>query len=249
MKPLGGKLSGRVMDVEGRPIKGARVYGYLDGPQLAVRQTDEDGAFSFASVDQGAHYVKAKAAGYMVEGSQAQVTAGGTATTGFVLRRGDRVLTGRVIDECGKAPLEAEVYLYRNGLVITETKSGPREGAFVFPDLVEGDYEVSAHAVCHEPGSWAGHLSGREDVPLVLLPVEGCTHMARCDVCEGRKEVRYCGFCHAYICDGCRHNYPERIRAMLRRRFKQSGLGPSEEEIEAEVKQLLADSKGCKGCP
>ena len=85
--------------------------------------------------------------------------------------------------------------------------------------------------------------------------IEGCVVVSKCDVCEQTKEVRYCKLCHAYICQDCRHNYPERVNAMLRRRFSQLGKKtPGEGEFDSIAKELSSPAAqrqpdgNCGGC-
>jgi hypothetical protein len=70
--------------------------------------------------------------------------------------------------------------------------------------------------------------------------------VGKCDVCGETKEVRYCQFCHAFICGDCRHNYPERIKAMIRRRLSKKFR--NQEVVDREYEKLLLERQGCGGC-
>ena len=76
---------------------------------------------------------------------------------------------------------------------------------------------------------------------LDLSIVEECVTEANCDVCGQVRIVKYCKFCHAYICDACRLNYPERIRAMLRKHFS-SGLHGDKNELESEYANEITET-------
>ena len=251
MPVLSGKLSGHVRDKTGRPIQGASVSGYVGNPELTILQTDESGSFTFGFVAEGIYNIRAQAKGYMSDLTSAQVLNNEVSSIDFKLRRGDSVLSGKVLGESESNPLAAEVYLYKQGLVLAQAKTLAENGEFTFPDLVQDNYAITVHATCHEAGEWSGLVNGRTQLKLTLLPKDGCVSIGKCDVCNESKEVKYCRFCHAYICSNCRHNYSERIRAMLRRHFQQSGKNPeqSKEEYETEVDRALSEPGGCSGCP
>jgi hypothetical protein len=244
------KIIGHVRDASGRPIKGALVSGFVSGPELNLQRTDEAGYFHFESVVGGNYRIRANAPGYMIEGKDIQITDNKSGSLEFNLHKCDSLVLGKVMDD-DERPLRADVYLYRRGMVLMKTESRVEDGIFAFNDLVSDDYEMSAHSPCHGVKNWSGRVNAETEVRIALSPMEGCTSLRTCDVCEQSKNVIYCRFCHAYICGDCRHNYPERVKAMIRKHLLNIGKGPdsSQENYEAELNRSLSESERCGGCP
>lgn len=211
-----GVLNGYVYDADGKPVEGALVFGLLGFAEKVSRTSDDRGFFSFECVSPGNYFLRAKASGFMIDGKDIRVTKGEVTNIVFQLERGNCTVRGRIVDN-DDHPLEAQVSLQRSGIVFDRTKSHNKSGKYEFSDLKEGVYEISADSHCHESRSWYGRIQGNVNVTLTLPIMEGCALIGKCDVCEQTKEVKYCAFCHAFICNDCRHNYPERVRAMMRR--------------------------------
>lgn len=244
------KFGGYVRNSQGKPIGGASVFGYVGGLGETLRLTDNEGHFVFESVVvPGRYLIKAKASGYKIEGKSVDLTTSEKVffSYDFVLSESDSSLSGRLLDDNNSPIAGAEIFLYHNDLVLAQTRSASESGAFSFPDLGEGRYELSSHALCHNASNWSGSVKGDTNVTLISSLIEGCNTISKCDVCGETKSVKYCRFCHAYICSDCKRNYPERIKAMLRRRFSDSGKDPEKfkTEYEQEANAVLSDSKGC----
>ena len=248
---LGG-ISGKVLDRSGKPIRGASVEAVLGrgSPGAEIRVSGEDGSFEYDAVPAGRHFVRITAKGFMVGTADVEVPKGQVVRFSMWLETGLNEIAGRVTED-GKRPLKAELTLLRAGVVIKKATAGERTGGYRFRNLSEGYYELQANSPCHAPRSWAGALKAPTRADLVLPVVENCVTVGRCDVCELTKEVRYCSFCHAFICSDCRHNYPERVKAMIRRRLRRSGA-PQKEGIESIYERELKDlprGQPCGNCP
>ena len=241
-----GVFRGKVTGPDGRPVNGATLSVHLGSPEPATRVTGEDGSFAFEPIRPGNYFIRVAAPGFMVSTKDVVVVRGKPVDVILQLEKGEYEMTGSITED-GRKPLRADVTLLKSGIVVQSARTGERTGAFRFRYLVGGSYEVQAVSVCHSAQAWSGTVSGNTKVDLVLPVVEGCTVMGRCDVCGLTKEVRYCQFCHAFICSECRHNYPERIKAMIRRRLSKKDRTPK--TVDAEYEKLLVERRGCAGCP
>ena len=211
--------------------------------------TDRRGAFVIEGVRPGAHFIRVEAEGFMASTLDVNVEKGAPAEVELLLEKGACEIGGRITED-GKWPLKAEVTLLKAGIVVGKVASSERKGTYRLRNLKEGYYEVRAASLCHTAVEWAGTVGGNEVVDFEMPVVGGCVVWAKCDVCGKTKEVRYCKFCHAFICPDCTNNYPKRVKAMLKRRF--SKLGKSERDLMAEYERDLKDPlkrPGCDGCP
>jgi hypothetical protein len=266
LSPVAQAMSGTVKDSQsGKPIKRATVsLTVLGSATPTERVTDESGVFNFGSIDTGFHVMRVEAEGYMTHVQDINMSSNGPSKLNISLTKGECEINGRVNDKVGE-PLRAELVLLKNGVVLKKVSSDENhEGIFSFKNLVEGLYEIQVSALCHSPSGWIGQVDGSgsekrgqisNTADFELSVVEGCEVIARCDVCENTKAVKYCKFCHAYICQDCRHNYPERVRAMLKRRFSQRGRKvPDEKELDSIEEEMsspvpVRDPKAdCGGC-
>jgi hypothetical protein len=255
-----GRLNGLVKDSEGKPISGALVTANLGAPEPATTVTDEDGSFDFGYVKPQICFLLVSAQGFAAGTQDVAVEAGRSAKANYTLTRGEHEISGRVLDE-DKKPLKAEVTLLRKGLVIGKIMSAESTGSYDFKYLQESFYEVRASSLCHSPRAWSSLVGSKNydrkeiNVDFELPVIENCVALGNCDVCDQIKRVKYCKFCHAFICDDCRHNYPERVKAMLRRRFSLQGRKmPNEEELDSIEKELSSTAVrrerngDCGGC-
>ena len=247
-----GGLTGLVLDNKGKPIKGASVETIVGpgSPQPQVKTCRGDGSFEFESVVPGKHFLRASARGFMVGTRDVEVPSGQVVRVLLELEIGTHEIGGRITDE-SKSPLKAEVTLLRGGIVVQRAATDEKSGAYRFRYLAGGHYELQAFSVCHSPRGWVGDISLPTRVNLSLPVVEGCVTNGVCDVCGETKQVRYCRFCHAFICNDCRHNYPERVKAMIRRRLGR-GARHGGEDVESAYRKELQDLPAgppCDNCP
>jgi hypothetical protein len=245
-------LRGKVYEGE-NPVENASVYLFIGKPEPLRCSTKEDGSFTFEEVEPGSYFIRVVCAGYMVCNQDVVIprSQGQLQDTIVSLKPASNELSGCVMN-IDNRPVLTEVTLLQNGRVISTMRSEIKTGAFQFSYLCEGFFEVTASAPCYVGRSWRGNIAaGKNQIELTLTPVEDCAAPGICDVCESEKTVRYCKFCHAFICEDCRHNYPERVKAMLRARLSKNLK--SEEELEAEFQKLQKDfeatrGKRCSGC-
>lgn len=237
-----------------KPIEKASVYLFVGKPVPRLCSTNKDGSFSFDGVDAGSRFLRVVCPGYMVCNQDIVIPRSQTQMQDVVitLLPATNQIGGCITNIDGK-PVLSEVILLQSGRVISTIKSEPKTGAFQFDYLTAGFFELTANAPCYGGKSWRGKITeGKNTTDLVLTPLEGCIAPGICNVCENEKPVRYCKFCHAFICEDCRHNYPERVKAMLRTHFSQTNK--SEQEIETEYEKLqkafdAVRGKRCSACP
>ena len=145
-------VSGRVEDVNGKPLSNATVRVFLwsgnSGSQFDEKpiRTDAQGRFEITAMPPGRKYsLDATAKGY---GSANQSIQENTDTNRVdlepcVLRVADRKLAGEVVDADEKPVVRANVYMYGqgqpNGSVRTDDK-----GRFKFDEVCEGSVQLSA---------------------------------------------------------------------------------------------------------
>ena len=244
-------------DQGGKPISGALITASL-GAEPATTATDEVGHFDFGDVKPRAYFLLVSAEGYAAETRDIEIRSGKSANVTFFLAKGQYEISGQVLDE-EKKPLVAEVTLLRKGVIIGKLATADGNGSYNFKYLQEDFYEIQANSLCHSPRAWSSLVGSKSynkyqiEVDFELPVIEDCVALGKCDVCEQTKVVKYCKFCHAYICQDCRHNYPERVKAMLRRRFSLQGRKiPDEEELDSIEKELSSSVQSkpnnCGGC-
>jgi protocatechuate 3,4-dioxygenase beta subunit len=147
-RPLS-KVTGRVTDPEGHPIRGAQVWAYSDYQQTrdtvvpllaqSVSATSgADGSYSLSPIDPAVKYgLSAEADGYGIdwESRMKRIAEGQTEHT-IVLKKPDRVITGRVLNEKGDPLPGIAVRGYWSSF--PEQTTGP-DGVFRLEGLVPGD--------------------------------------------------------------------------------------------------------------
>jgi hypothetical protein len=254
---ISGRLKGFVLDVSGKPVGGALIEA-IPGrgtPQPDIRKSAGDGSFEFEPVKPGSHFVRVTARGFMVSTQDVNVLKGQAANIVLKLEKGSCEVSGRITED-GKRPLRAEVTLLRSGIVVQKASTRENAGTYHFRYLTEGFYEIQASSICHIAQGWSGNLAGgHARVDLVLPLIEGCVTFGKCDVCGQTKQVGYCKFCHAFICPDCKHNYPERVKAMIRRHLGRRGGEsslPEGESLESIYEKELAEpatKPPCDPCP
>lgn len=104
----------------------------------------------------------------MTEGANITVTGGSNVVSNFTLKSGNLSITGKVVSKDGNA-IDSEVYLYRNGIVVTTRKTSKTgDGTFAFTDLVSDRYEIGVIASEYVGNGWAGKLEKPEVVNFEL---------------------------------------------------------------------------------
>ena len=110
----GAPISGKVVDEDGAPVKGAAVVAKVDHyhPTGAAVTTDQEGAFTFPAMAAGTYYLAASHA-EMAPALSRPVTVNGLAPrTGVVIRlRAGGEITGRVLHAGGDGAAGAVVHL------------------------------------------------------------------------------------------------------------------------------------------
>ena len=265
LRPKAQAVSGTVRDSQTKkPIKQAVVsLTVLGSITPAERVTDESGVFDFGLIELSSHVIRVDAEGYMTHTQDVILSSNAPSSIlNISLTKGECEISGRVAEDNGE-PLRAEVVLLKSGVIVKKAFSDEdHKGIYSLKYLAEGLYEIQVSALCHSPRSWIGKvgiggdkdIQGATTVDFMLPVIEGCVVVGKCDVClQANKVVKYCKFCHAYICDECRHNYPERVKAMFRRRFSELRKTVSESEFEneyeKELKELNASPQRSNCCP
>jgi RNA polymerase sigma factor (sigma-70 family) len=107
--PRGLDLNGRVVDIAGRPILGAKVLRGMDqfGGEVPRAESDEEGRFRFAHVPTGETVLTVQALGY-APALEKVVVRPGLAPVEFRLQKG-RAVRGRVVDAKGEPLAGASV--------------------------------------------------------------------------------------------------------------------------------------------
>jgi hypothetical protein len=134
--PLAGSVSGTVTDSgTGSPLAGATVS--YPGGQVT---TDSAGAFSLASVTEGAYDVTAAASGHASQTVNVVVGPGQASTQNFSLVAvGAGTVSGQVVDAVTASPVAGATVSYTGGR--TTTDSG---GLYILTNLPDGNTTVTA---------------------------------------------------------------------------------------------------------
>ncbi|MHC4713499.1 MAG: carboxypeptidase regulatory-like domain-containing protein, partial [Planctomycetota bacterium] len=165
-------LQGRVTDIEGKPIKGAKIllYLWLDGLGSPVLKeplrTDAQGAYTIkAAPDKQELRVNAQAAGY---GSDSQKVNFQQEDPGkplelddIVLAVADQKITGRVVGQDGTPVKGARVWLSGRGQPSVYDVTTGADGSFTIGKAIKGTASLDAHV----DGQPALHAQARIEVP------------------------------------------------------------------------------------
>ena len=184
LKASTGRISGRALDPQGRPVPGAAVTLLREGKgTIATATTDVNGRYSFrgfAVVGRASYLTEVRAEGYLPSvlskdggsGNWLADAAGGLGTVQDVrLQRTDAALTGAVVDGGGRAVTGARV-------TATELLSGKTYTATTGPDGIYHleslpatgqSYALSATKSRHAPSS----LAKAGDLAPALTPNPG----------------------------------------------------------------------------
>lgn len=245
-------LKGLVKDAQsGRPISSASVSVTRASADPLQTTTGEDGAFMFESLELGYHFIRVEAEEYMTHTEDVILSKEVVSVVNVALTKGEFEIEGRVIDSDTGESLKADLVLLKSGVITKKLSSNEKNGSYCFKNLMQGVYEIQVSSLCHSPRGWIGKVSNESSITVNFgLPlIEDCVVVAKCDVClQTNKVVKYCKFCHAYICDECRHKYPERLKAMFRRRFSELHKSASESELDREYERELRASPQRSRC-
>jgi hypothetical protein len=129
------KLTGRVVDEQGRPVK-AFVFAKVGGaPQVPLRSTDADGGFEIDGLPPGAAEVRAESKGFVNSTIRFAFTADAKPAV-IVVKRGGGV-KGKVVDEHG-VPAPKAVYVG-----FADANDPENKDRQAFPNIAEdGTFEV-----------------------------------------------------------------------------------------------------------
>lgn len=173
-------IRGRVVNVDGRPVQGARVGTSLKltdedndepwhffGAGTDLPQTDAEGRFEIDGLQAGSQMaVYVNQDGYAgVWSERVTLTDAVTTLPDLVLPEGTSEIAGRVVDESGSPVAGAVVTLLDLGSVRMTTDA---EGRFRFPNLGPREYPMRASG---EAGEWYDRVeAGTLDVEARLSP-------------------------------------------------------------------------------
>ncbi|MDG6907613.1 MAG: carboxypeptidase regulatory-like domain-containing protein [Nitrososphaerota archaeon] len=165
LNEITGVLEGTITDEIGKPLVGAEVSGMFRlGKEAITTKTDEKGDYIFQDIPRGVYYIRAKAQGFMTEGADVNITAGGNIESNFKLKAANLSISGIVTAKEGTV-VDGELYLMRKGVIVTRTNiSKGSVGKYSFPDLVPDYYEIGIIA----PGYFANGWGGKVEKPEVV---------------------------------------------------------------------------------
>jgi hypothetical protein len=154
----GATIRGRVRDMTGKPIPGARVFAPLpETPKGAEATTEKNGRFVLAIPEPGRYHLRVTAAGY---GSAFRFATTGENVDLVLDVTGS--LAGFVVDESGQ-PVKAYLVSADREIDPGEVTEGSRsesveaiDGRFHLEDLAVGEYAVRIAAADHADGVISG---------------------------------------------------------------------------------------------
>jgi len=177
---LAGAIAGKVVDQHDAPVSGVFVsFSLLHGRDFGIATTGEDGSFSVRALEGGGDYVyqvRASARSPIIykpasgERFPPISVADGTAhNDGLVIKiQIDRLaITGRVVDPANKPIADVTVRATPAGKYDFSAPAATTDasGAFTIPNLVAGNYDVTAHGVDGDARESAV-AAGRSDLVL-----------------------------------------------------------------------------------
>lgn len=168
-------LEGLVADREGRPIAGARLtLMSLGGDRVGQGVSDTRGRFSIEAGTAGSYTLVATAPTYRAATKVVHVGADGGRTELKLFGLGS--LTGKVTSAKDGSPLEADLVLQAGeGAVAMRCRAGA-DGAFSFPDVLEGSYELVASAKGHGTERLPMDI-GRGTASMTTITLTGFGHI------------------------------------------------------------------------
>lgn len=176
-----GTIEGIVTDENNKPIVGAVISGIYSPSKPPEVLTDQTGHFSFAEVPSGSYYVRAVARGHMVEGISVVVKGGEKVQANFIVKSGNLSVSGHVLTQKDHLPADCQIYLRRNGLVVTSVKTtASGDGKYSFENLVPDVYDIGIVSAGYAPKGWSGKVETSEtvDFELEVPPKQDSPHCA-----------------------------------------------------------------------
>ena len=159
-----GKIVGRVVDQEGKPVKGATVFAVsTDRKYYGYATTDEEGHYEISSgLGTGVYTVTAVKMGYQsLPKTNVKVTAGETATVDLqIAKLPSGTLKGYVKDaKTGKPIKNATVKVTSSFGVVVATVQTDENGYYeISAGLFTGTYNVTAEAPNYKPEEKVVHI-------------------------------------------------------------------------------------------
>lgn len=138
-------IQGEVTDSDtDQPLAEAIVELLFNGIVIDTTGTDDEGRYSFNSIDVGDYSVRASKPSYITETKNAEVSIGGRVTVNFSLGTTAGNIAGRVVDSSTDQAISgATVQLLSEGSVIRTTETNSN-GNYSFSVIAVGTYSVKA---------------------------------------------------------------------------------------------------------
>ena len=146
-----GKIIGKVIDNKGNALEGVKVYSILDGAEFSTF-TSDDGSYTLSDIPEGKGYtIYATKEGYADATCEDIEIVNGIVTkdVNFTLLVNSASLSGRVIDEDGKAVVDTTISLEgHNGFKYTANSK--EDGSFEISYVNEGNYTMTISKAGYE---------------------------------------------------------------------------------------------------
>lgn len=164
-----GTIEGTIRDEKGAPIADAEVSGVFKLAKPPITQkTDSIGHYIFNNIPVGNYLVRVNATGYTMDGAKATVEGAKTALIDFKLSSGNLAIDGKVTGKQGGIPINSEICLLRNGVLVGKQVARSEDGRFIFNRLVPDVYEVEVISQGYTSKGWRGRLEKSEEVNFEL---------------------------------------------------------------------------------
>jgi len=155
------------------PIQNANVSLKLEKATLS-QVTDQFGKFEFKKIPVGTYTIEVSAKDYQPEVRTINISEGKNEVRILLSKIKKGTITIRVFDSETKAPLLANVTLFKDNLKISEDRTNEQTGTIVFKDLEPGSYSFRVEKEGYNATVRAIELkeSAVEEVGLVKIKVE-----------------------------------------------------------------------------
>jgi protocatechuate 3,4-dioxygenase beta subunit len=178
------RLSGRVVNEQGEPVRGARLTLTADRGQAASADSAPDGSFRFTDVPEGTWRLTVRARGHAPAAEEVRLAGGDLDGLALRLSRGGTI-TGRLLGLTGSERGQVRVVAWPEaggaGTVLSSAV-GPvdDEGGYRVPDVGPGKWTVEASLPSGRTGRGVVQLSAPgEDAALDLEIPRGLTLSGR----------------------------------------------------------------------
>ncbi|MEO8380353.1 MAG: carboxypeptidase-like regulatory domain-containing protein [Acidobacteriota bacterium] len=166
------EVRGRLLDSDGFPVAGARVFLRTDTDETSTTvraETAPDGSFAFEAVAAGEQYLSVLAEGYLIPDEQRFVLHPADTLREVPVRLADGILRSlRIVDAEGHPPVGADVIAVSNG-VLRSTSHADQEGRVRIP-VADAATVVF---ILGRDGAFAALRPTSDDVTNVTLPAPG----------------------------------------------------------------------------